>query len=109
MIGDWPPMLIDHRDGDGTNNRWSNLRSASSTQNLNNARRRCNNSSGFKGVYFNKKEGRYMAQIRTASKRLFLGLFDSAEEAHAAYVSAAKIHHGEFANSGEPTTPVPVL
>ena len=51
----------------------------------------------FKGICFNR--GRWQAQIGVARRRIFLGQFDTAEEAHAAYVNAARHHFGAFART----------
>jgi hypothetical protein len=97
VYGEWPPAEIDHRDGDGLNNRWANLRVATSAQNKRNSRRQCNNTSGFKGVSVNKCGDRFRAQIGVRGRNKHIGYFDTAEAAHAAYVAAAEKHFGEFA------------
>ena len=56
-----------------------------------------NNKSGFKGVHWNSNCCKWHAQIRIKGKQTYLGLFMTAEEAHAAYVAVAKEHFGEFA------------
>lgn len=60
--------LIDHRDGDGLNNTRLNLRSASPSQNLQNASRRSDNTSGFKGVGWHGQSKRWRARIRINGK-----------------------------------------
>ena len=95
--GSWPNGFIDHIDGNPSNNKISNLREATPRENVRNARIKCISSSGYKGVYLYKDKTRWQAAIRTNGKRKWLGIFDTAEEAHAAYCAAAKIHHGEFA------------
>jgi hypothetical protein len=97
MTGEWPPDETDHRDCDGLDNRWPNLREATSTQNKANTRRRRDNTSGFKGVTFNKRDRRFQARIKAGDRERHLGCFDTAEEAYAAYCAAAKEHFGEFA------------
>jgi hypothetical protein len=92
-------MMVDHIDGDGLNNRRSNLRLATNAQNLWNTGRRVTNSSGYKGVSFDKQKGKWHARIRRFKKYYHLGFFDNPEQAHQAYVSAAKEFHGEFANA----------
>ncbi len=93
--GEWPVGELDHEDGDGLNNRIGNLRLASSSQNKGNTRTRADNSTGFKSV--NKmKNGRFRAYI----KQRHIGVFDTAEEAHAAYVAAAKEEFGEHWRAG---------
>jgi hypothetical protein len=97
--GEWPDRDIDHEDGDGLNNQLSNLRLATESQNLANSKKRSDNSTGWKGVSFNKGFGRYIAQIGANGKKYYLGHFATAEDAHAAYVEAAKKYHGEFARA----------
>lgn len=96
MTGDWPSEDIDHRDTDRSNNRWNNLREASRAQNLRNARAHRDGTSGFKGVCWSKQKSKWLAKICVNYKQINLGLFDTPENAHAAYVSASKKFHGEF-------------
>lgn len=95
MTGEWPSMHIDHIDGVGTNNRWSNLRLATKAQNAWNAPRPVTNTSGYKGVR-KARNGRFTAFIYTAGKHIWLGSFSTAEDAHAAYVKAATERSSEF-------------
>jgi hypothetical protein len=97
MNGCWPSMDIDHKDGDGLNNAWSNLRTATRSQNLANAKRRESNKAGHKGVY--PCNGRFRAAIRVQGRRIYLGTFDTPEQAHGAYLLAAQTHFGEFARA----------
>jgi hypothetical protein len=85
---------VDHRDGDGLNNRRCNMRIATHSQNMHNMRRGKNNTSGFKGVDFSF--GKWRARIKIKGKKKHLGVFTSPEEAHAAYCRASKKFHGEF-------------
>lgn len=98
-LDDVPPY-IDHKDLDGTNNRIGNLRVSTSNENMFNVRAvRSNNTTGFKGVILDKYGVRYGAQIRANKKQYWLGTFDTAEEASAAYTAAAKRLHGDFART----------
>ena len=97
MTGDWPRHNIDHADLDTSNNVWANLRPATVAQNAANCGRRPFNTSGFKGVTFDKKKGRWMAQIQVARRCRHLGYHDTPDLAHAAYALAAREVHGEFA------------
>ncbi len=92
------PKTVDHINGDCSDNRWANLRECTSSQNGGNARRRKNHPTGFKGVT-NRMSGRFQARITVAGDRITLGVFDSAEMAHEAYMAAAKQHFGEFSRS----------
>lgn len=88
---------VDHVSGDKLNNRRSNLRIATPTQNARNTRLARNNTSGFKGVS-ETAEGRWRARITVDWIEIRLGNFDTREQAAAAYDAAALIHHGEFAS-----------
>ena len=88
---------VDHKDGNGLDNRKQNLRLASRVQNQCNKRRYSSNTCGFKGVHFHKQNRKWRARIEFNKKRISLGLFSSREEAGAAYIEAAKRLHGEFA------------
>jgi len=94
---------VDHIDGDGLNNTRDNLRLATSAQNSANRGKQSNNTSGFKGVSWNKPRGKWRAQIRVGGNQIHLGMFTSKDEAHAAYCEAAEEYFGEFANDGNAT------
>jgi len=100
QTGHFPVNQIDHIDGDPSNNRWDNLRAATQSQNNSNMRTNKVNKSGFNGVSFYKRTGRYVAFIQKNRKTEYLGYFDTAEEAHEAYCARAKELHGEFHNPG---------
>lgn len=89
-------LTVDHRDHNGLNNRRFNLRPATVAQNNHNARKRSDNRSGLKGVSWNKKTRKWVAQIQLNGRRMHLGLFPSPEAAHAAYQQASVQHHGAF-------------
>lgn len=91
-----PPagVVVDHINGDGLDNRRSNLRVATNAENGRNRRISVANKSGFKGVDFNR--GRWRATIRDGSRPVFLGRFKTPEEAHDAYCKAAVKLHGDF-------------
>lgn len=101
MTGKWPnkAYFIDHADNNPSNDRWSNLRLATPSQNQHNSRKSKRNTTGFKGVHFDKKTGRFKSMIMVRWKHHYLGSFASALEAHKAYVSAAEVLHGEFARA----------
>lgn len=93
--GRWPIGEIDHQDTNTGNNRFSNLREATSNQNKMNRRCRADSKSGLKGVY--ARGEKYRARIKIDGKTRMLGTFHSAEDAALAYDLAARLHHGEFA------------
>ena len=97
MKGEWPECEIDHRDSDASNNRWLNLRLANRNQNQWNVGKIRSNSTGYKGVCFRKDTSKFTAYIEAYKRRRYLGCFDAAELAHAAYCNAAKVLHGDFA------------
>lgn len=87
--GRWPTAQIDHINRDKVDNRASNLREVTGSQNCRN--RPSHNSTGYKGVVsFGKKFGSciYVDGESGKKKRIHLGMFDSPEHAHAAYVAA---------------------
>lgn len=91
------PKELDHWDGDGTHNWFSNLRDVTRAQNTAN---KLTSNGIFKGVFqdFRHMNPRWMAKIQVNSKQIYLGTFDSAEEAIAAYQCAADKYYGEFAS-----------
>lgn len=89
-------QVIDHVDGDGLNNQRSNLRTATVGQNSKNRRLNKNNSSGFKGVHWNKQRGKWQAQIKVNYEMVYLGLHETIEDAKEAYKSASLNLHGAF-------------
>jgi hypothetical protein len=100
MVGEWPPVVVDHIDLDRANDRWKNLRPATHPQNQANVGRRANNTSGRKGVTWEKQTRKWRAAIRAGGRRETLGRFASLEAAAAAYADAARRHFGEFAREG---------
>lgn len=93
--GRWPVKFIDHINGDRTDNRLCNLREADQAINSQNLRsaKRTNNTTGLLGAYFHKDSGRYAASICVNRKSKHLGLFDTAQTAHAAYLKAKRELH----------------
>lgn len=97
QTGSFPAPDIDHADTDGRNNRWSNLRLATQSQNSANARTSRRNSLGLKGVSRHSQlPHKWRARIMVNYRSIFLGSFNSPEEAAAAYANAAKQYFGEF-------------
>lgn len=97
VYGEWPNGEVDHRDTNPSNHRIENLRVATRKQNEFNKPGR--NSTGFKGVSFDGRTGRFKASIRLNGRSTHLGCFASAALAGAAYAKAAAAQHGEFARS----------
>lgn len=92
--GSFPAQILDHIDGNRSNNRPSNLRECTHAENHRNVR--VHNPIGLKGVQ--KSGKKFTSKIRFDHKIYHLGTFQTAEEAHSAYCKAAKKYHGEFAN-----------
>jgi hypothetical protein len=94
--GEWPTLLIDHRDRNAMNNVLTNLRLATYRQNVHNRPKLPYNKCGYKGVFFQKTRGKYYASIRINGKQKHLGSFETPQAAHEAYCRAAEQLHGEF-------------
>jgi hypothetical protein len=97
MTGEWPAAQIDHINMDRADNRWDNLRLATKSQNMSNRGAQSNNTSGIKGVDWDRARIKWRAQICASGRRVCLGRFDTREEAQAAYVIAVEKYHGGFA------------
>jgi hypothetical protein len=89
-------MVVDHINHNALDNRLSNLRVVTQSQNIMNRRINRNNKTGLRGVEL-RANGRFLARIRVAGKAKHLGVFDTPEEAYSAYCAAADKYFGEFA------------
>jgi hypothetical protein len=96
MVHGHDPAEVDHRHGRISDAAW-NLREASRDQNNQNVPRRKDNTSGFKGVSWNKTKAKWQAMIGYQGKQNHIGTFSTKEQAYAAYCDAAVRLHGEFA------------
>lgn len=92
-----PSELVDHSNGNGLDNRRSNLRLATRTQNRVNSRRPSNNTSGYKGVYWDAQRNLWTAMIRVDGRLITIGDYATRDEAHDAYKIAVVEHYGDFA------------
>ena len=97
MTGDDPKEIIDHKDNDPTNNRWSNLREATKADNQRNTKNYVTNRSGVKGVSWHSPTGKWRAKISVNSRTIHIGLFDNLSDAARARDLAAERLHGAFA------------
>jgi hypothetical protein len=95
MVTGREPREIDHVNRDGKDNRWSNLRTCTHSQNGSNSPARGKN---LKGTWF---QGKWKAEIRVRGKRLYLGCFPTEEAAHAAYCEAGRKVFGAFFHDGQ--------
>jgi hypothetical protein len=94
---------VDHINGDGLDNRRSNLRQATQATNNRNQAIGVRNNSGYKGVCWHKRAGKWCAQVSVGGRRIYLGLFVDPTEAARVYDAAAREVHGEFARVNFPT------
>ena len=93
-----PKIKADHINHDTLDNRKENLRVVNNSQNMWNKRKHKNNSSGFIGVSY--LDGRWRARICFKNKAISLGMYDTPEEASAAYQNAAKQYFGDYKITG---------
>jgi hypothetical protein len=97
---EWPKNQIDHINGIKDDNRISNLRLATNAENNRNKKITKSNTSGYKGVHWNKRKNKWDARIGLNKKRIRIGRFDCPKKAHEAYCEAAEKLHGEFSKAG---------
>jgi len=97
LYGKDPADLIDHRDGNGLNNKKSNLRLATGSQNNYNQQKSSTNSSGVKGVTWNANLGKWQAQLQVNKKYHYVGVYSDIEKAAAAVQAVRRRLHREFA------------
>lgn len=90
-------MEVDHRDGDGLNNRRSNLRLCTHSENMKNKSKVCNTSSQYKGVYWSRHANKWKATITLNKTAIHLGYYDKEHDACLAYNLAAVQYFGPFA------------
>lgn len=88
--------IVDHIDGDKLNNRTSNLRIVTKSQNAMNSKIRANSRTGITGVHFDKRDSVYQAYISVNGKKLNLGRFKNIEDAKSARLSAEIEYFGEY-------------
>ena len=97
ILGAQKEQHVDHINGNRVDNRRSNLRFCTRTQNMWNAGKHAKCTSKFKGVYWLKATQKWRAKIKVGGKHLSLGCFTDEIEAARAYNAAAKEHFGEYA------------
>lgn len=99
MFNDFNPKSVDHIDGNPRNNRIENLRNATFCQNQYNKKLSKNNTSGVKGVYFNKTKNKWIARCGANRKENYLGEFDNIFDAEKAVQQYRQTLHGEFSRN----------
>ena len=92
--GVFPSAVVDHKNGDASKNRWSNLRPTTQAKNCLNKKKNKRNTSGYTGVRPHRKN--WQALICTDGKVQCLGTYRTKKEANAVRVREAKRQHGEF-------------
>jgi len=97
-----PGELTDHRNRNGLDNRRSNLRKATKADNQRNQPRKSTNTSGFRGVSWDRNQSKWVANIKMNYRHFYLGAYDLPEQAARAYDRAARQYHGEFASLNFP-------
>ena len=98
MTGQEPPR-VDHRDTNGRNNCWDNLREATVSQNAQNSRKPADNSSGVKGICWEKARGKWRATVGLDRGYKLVGRFSDLSDAAKAVAKARAEMHGEFARA----------
>lgn len=93
VYGAFPPAHLDHINGDTQDNRLVNLRSTTAKQNVENQKLHKNNKTGYRGVCYHEQSNKYRAYIKHNRKQIYIGSFDTAEEASAAYKKAQNELH----------------
>ena len=99
MTGEFPEEQVDHIDGNGCNNVWTNIRAVTGFENQKNARISSNNTSGAVGVSWHKARKTWVSYITSEGKTKHLGLFHNKEDAIAAR-KAAEVFYGFHENHG---------
>lgn len=97
VYGEMPSGVIDHINGDPSDNRIENLRDVTRKTNQENQRRAAasNTTSGLLGVSLHRNTGKFVASIQADRKSYYLGLYETPERAHEVYIAAKrKLHKG---------------
>ena len=101
MCCGYMPEVVDHIDGNILNNKIENLRGCDTSRNAMNQTIAKNNTSGFKGVSWDKKSKKWKVSIMKNNKYIYLGLFLNANEGAKAYDKKALEIYGEFSKTNE--------
>ena len=99
---EWPKGLLDHKDRDPANNRISNLRECTRSENAHNSMKSWG-SSKYRGVCWCKRANKWVARISVNNKVIYLGVFDDELEAANAYKQAKEKYHPFYWKEGKST------
>ena len=94
-------LCVDHKDNNKTNNNISNLRFATTKENSQNSSIRLDNTSGCKGISWNKKAKKWNAKITIDGIKIHLGYYDNLEDAKIARINKANEAFGVYTNACE--------
>jgi hypothetical protein len=94
------PEEVDHIDTNRSNNKWSNLRPANRSTQIMNSPKRSDNTSGYKGVSWNKEKQKFEAKLKIDGVQRHLGYHSTAQKAHESYCAHGKEIFGEYFNDG---------
>lgn len=93
VFEEWPEDQIDHKNGNGCDNRIANIRECTNAQNCQNLGVHRSNTSGLTGVRWDQSRSKWAAQIRKGGKIIPLGRFNTKEAAYQAYLAAKREAH----------------
>ena len=105
MHNGYLPEMVDHIDGNNTNNRIENLRAATHEQNSWNAKARQDNVVGIKNISYNKKYGSWTVRVQANNIRKYIGSYKSLDEAKGIAMAYRNKYHKEFARHGNLMSP----
>lgn len=98
MTGHWPEGVSDHINRDRADNRWENIRVCTKAENNRNRELAKNNTSGSKGVVFDKRFGKWLVMVGINGSRRSFGYYEDIELADLVASEARSKYHGEFSS-----------
>lgn len=99
--GSWPEKHLDHMNNIRSDNRICNLRECSDVQNSQNRSKQSNNSSGYKGVLWHKRDQKWQARAMINGKQYHIGQFDDPKKASEAYQKFCQENYKDFYKNTE--------
>jgi hypothetical protein len=100
VYGKFPELILDHIDGNPSNNKISNLREVTQNQNQYNSKLRKDSSSGIKNVRWSKWQNKWQVTVKVLGKEKFFGYFEDLEFAELVATEVREKYHGIYANHG---------